>query len=133
MSIITLGPGDTVTIHASHPPGYQPPWPVDPGFGNPGQRPPIDPGFGNPAFPVGPGWGNRPVDPGFGNPIFRPPVDPEWGVDPKPPTTLPPIDKLPGNWTWAWAPQEGRWVWVRVPGSGEAGPKTTTEPTPTPV
>ncbi len=122
MSIITVRPGETITVigMAAGPagpvdPGYSPPWAQIPPGGQGGG--PVDPGYSPPWAQV-PGGGNRPIDPGYSPPWAQIPVDP--------PTEPPPV-KPPsaddGHWVWAWSPQQGRWVWVKVPGEGEAGPK----------
>ena len=112
-NIITLNPGEALTVVATSPgpvgpvdPGYSPPWAqVPPGQG-PGPQPPL--GF----------WG--PNDPRPTNPIAG--WNPGTGTWPDvPPPTEPPTD---GYYVWAWSDQLQRWVWVKVPGEDEAGPKT---------
>ena len=96
MSIITVRPGETVTVVgvALGPagpvdPGYSPPWAQVPGGGQGGG--PVDPGFSPPWAQVPPGQaggggGLRPSHP------IALPGDPWWGTSPptEPPPTEPP-------------------------------------------
>jgi hypothetical protein len=137
MSIITVRPGETITVigMAADPNAPRPSHPIalpgDPWWGGGG---PVDPGYSPPWAQV-PGGGTRPpnwspIHPEhpIANP-FPPYVDiggpgpqPPWPTEPPP---VKPPEQEDGHWVWAWSPQLNRWVWVKIPGEGEAGPKTT--------